>query len=94
MVGGIPGDGETLVNYQMEILELGSKIQTQVKEDMTNKQREYYLRQQLKAIEATVRILILSETMVFSAAYRLVVFPARAGRTTIEEVVKETIIEE
>ncbi len=40
-----------LVNYQLEILELGSKIQTQVKEDMSNKQREYYLRQQLKAIK-------------------------------------------
>lgn len=40
-----------LVNYQLEILEIGSRIQTQVKEDMDNKQREYYLRQQLKAIQ-------------------------------------------
>jgi len=39
-----------LVNYQLEILELGSKIQTQVKGDMDKKQREYFLRQQLKAI--------------------------------------------
>ena len=39
-----------LVNYQHEVLEIGSKIQTQVKEDMGQKQREYYLRQQLKAI--------------------------------------------
>lgn len=39
-----------LVNFQLEILELGSKIQSQVKEDMSQKQREYYLRQQLKAI--------------------------------------------
>jgi ATP-dependent Lon protease len=40
-----------LTNYQLEILELGSKIQTQVKGDMDKKQREYYLRQQLKAIQ-------------------------------------------
>ncbi|MDM8526121.1 endopeptidase La [Desulfococcaceae bacterium HSG8] len=39
-----------LVNYQLEILELGNKIQVQVKGDMDKQQREYYLRQQLKAI--------------------------------------------
>jgi len=40
-----------LVNDQLEILEMGSKIQHQVKEDMDKRQREYYLRQQLKAIK-------------------------------------------
>ena len=40
-----------LVNHQVEILELGSKIQSQVKGDMDKSQREYYLRQQLKAIK-------------------------------------------
>ncbi|MCK4767831.1 MAG: endopeptidase La, partial [Desulfobacula sp.] len=40
-----------LVNDQLEILEMGSKIQSQVKEDMDKQQREYYLRQQLKAIK-------------------------------------------
>ncbi|MBC8392250.1 MAG: LON peptidase substrate-binding domain-containing protein, partial [Deltaproteobacteria bacterium] len=40
-----------LVNHQVEILELGNKIQSQVKGDMDKKQREYYLRQQLKAIK-------------------------------------------
>ncbi|MCP4670267.1 MAG: endopeptidase La, partial [Desulfobacula sp.] len=39
-----------LANDQLEILEMGSKIQSQVKEDMDKRQREYYLRQQLKAI--------------------------------------------
>ena len=39
------------VNYQLEILEIGSKIQSQVKEDMSSKQKEYYLRQQMKAIQ-------------------------------------------
>ncbi|MBF0200947.1 MAG: endopeptidase La [Desulfamplus sp.] len=39
-----------LVNDQLDILEMGSRIQNQVKEDMDKRQREYYLRQQLKAI--------------------------------------------
>lgn len=37
--------------HQVHILELGSKIQSQVKGDMEKGQREYYLRQQLKAIK-------------------------------------------
>lgn len=53
-----------LVNYQLDILELGNKIQSQVKGDMDKRQREYYLREQLKAIreelgetdEATVEV--------------------------------------
>jgi ATP-dependent Lon protease len=40
-----------LVNHQMEVLELGNKIQTKVKDDMDKSQHEYYLRQQLKAIK-------------------------------------------
>lgn len=36
--------------HHLEILELGNKIQSQVKGDMEKSQREYYLRQQLKAI--------------------------------------------
>jgi ATP-dependent Lon protease len=39
-----------LVNHQVEVLELGNKIQSQVKGDMEKSQRDYYLRQQLKAI--------------------------------------------
>jgi len=52
------------LNQQLDILELGNKIQTQVKGDMDKTQREYYLRKQLKAIreelgesdEATVEL--------------------------------------
>jgi ATP-dependent Lon protease len=40
-----------LVNYQLEVLELGNKIQSEVKGDMDKKQREYYLREQLKKIQ-------------------------------------------
>ncbi len=36
---------------ELEILELGSKIQNRVKEQMTQSQREYFLREQLKAIQ-------------------------------------------
>jgi ATP-dependent Lon protease len=40
-----------LINHQLEILELGNKIQSQIKGDMDKSQRQYYLRQQLKAIK-------------------------------------------
>ncbi|MBU4344287.1 MAG: endopeptidase La [Proteobacteria bacterium] len=40
-----------LLNYQVEVLELGNKIQSQVKGGMDKQQREYYLHQQLKAIK-------------------------------------------
>jgi len=40
-----------MVNHQMDVLELGNKIQTKVKDDIDKSQREYYLRQQLKAIK-------------------------------------------
>ena len=40
-----------LAGHQVEVLELGNKIQSQVKGDMDKAQREYYLRQQLKAIK-------------------------------------------
>ncbi|MDZ4655709.1 MAG: endopeptidase La [Coriobacteriia bacterium] len=36
---------------ELEILELGSKIQSRVKEQMSKTQREYFLREQLKAIQ-------------------------------------------
>jgi ATP-dependent Lon protease len=39
------------LNKEVQVLELGNKIQTQVKEDMDRTQREYYLREQLKAIK-------------------------------------------
>ena len=41
----------TILNRELEILELGGKIQSQVKSEMDKTQREYYLREQLKAIQ-------------------------------------------
>ena len=40
-----------LLNKEVQVLELGNKIQSQVKEDMDRTQREYYLREQMKAIK-------------------------------------------
>jgi ATP-dependent Lon protease len=39
------------LNKEVQVLELGNKIQSQVKEDIDKTQREYYLREQLKAIK-------------------------------------------
>ncbi|MFP3869181.1 MAG: endopeptidase La [Desulfobacteraceae bacterium] len=41
----------TLVNREMEILELGKKIQNQVKGEMDKAQRDYYLREQIKVLQ-------------------------------------------
>ena len=40
-----------LLTRELEVLELGSKIQNQIKDEMEQKQRDYYLREQLKAIK-------------------------------------------
>ena len=39
-----------LVTRELEVLEIGSRIQSQIKESMDKSQREFYLRQQLDAI--------------------------------------------
>ena len=39
------------LNRELEVIELGSKIQSQVQSEMEKGQREYFLRQQLKAIQ-------------------------------------------
>ncbi|MFH1675234.1 MAG: endopeptidase La [Pseudomonadota bacterium] len=39
------------INRELQILKLGQKIQSQVKQDIDKSQREYYLRQQLKTIK-------------------------------------------
>lgn len=40
-----------LLNREVQILELGSKIQSEIKDQMDKLQRDYYLREQLKAIQ-------------------------------------------
>ena len=41
----------TYLNRELQVLELGSKIQSQVRTELDKTQREYYLREQLKAIK-------------------------------------------
>ena len=40
-----------ILNRELEVFELGSKIQSQVQEEMEKGQREFFLRQQMKAIQ-------------------------------------------
>ncbi len=40
-----------ILNREVEVFELGTKIQSQVQSEMESSQREYFLRQQLKAIQ-------------------------------------------
>jgi len=44
-------DVSSILNRELEVFELGSKIQSQVQEEMEKGQREFFLRQQLKAIQ-------------------------------------------
>ena len=39
------------ISDELEVLRLGKKLQSDVKKEMDREQREYYLRQQLKAIK-------------------------------------------
>lgn len=41
----------SILTREVDVLELGSRIQSQVQSEMTKSQREYYLREQLKAIQ-------------------------------------------
>jgi len=41
----------SLLNKEIEVLELGRKIQTEAQSEMEKTQREYYLREQMKAIQ-------------------------------------------
>ncbi len=41
----------TIVNREIELLELGNKIHSDVQSELTKNQREFYLRQQLRAIQ-------------------------------------------
>jgi len=40
-----------LINREMQVLEMGSKIQFQIQSEINKNQREYFLREQLKAIQ-------------------------------------------
>ena len=41
----------SILNREIELLELGQKIQTQVQDELTKNQKDFYLRQQMRAIQ-------------------------------------------
>ncbi len=41
----------SILNREIELLELGQKIQSQVQDDLSKNQKEFYLRQQMRAIQ-------------------------------------------
>jgi ATP-dependent Lon protease len=41
----------SILSREVEVLELGSRIQSQIQSEMTKTQKEYYLREQMKAIQ-------------------------------------------
>lgn len=45
------------LSKELEILEIGSKIQSRVKDQMTKTQREYFLREQMKAIQKELGVM-------------------------------------
>ena len=76
-----------LVNYQLEILELGNKIQSQVKGDMDKRQREYYLREQLKAIREELGE--KDETTVEIEEYKIKIKEKKLPETALKEAERE-----
>lgn len=50
------------LSRELEILEIGSKIQSKVKESMEKAQREYFLREQLKAVQDELGVLSEQES--------------------------------
>ncbi len=76
-----------MVNYQLEILELGNKIQSQVKGDMDKRQREYYLREQLKAIREELGE--KDETTVEIEEYKIKIKEKNLPETALKEAERE-----
>ncbi len=72
---------------ELEILELGSKIQNRVKDQMTKTQREYFLREQLKAIQQELGQ--YDEVAAEMAEYKEKIEAARMPEDVEEKALKE-----
>ncbi len=77
----------SVLNRELELLELGGKIQSQVKSEMDKSQREYYLRQQLKAIQQELGM--TDERQVEVDEIRAKIEEADLPEYVLEEVDKE-----
>ncbi|MDF1562636.1 MAG: endopeptidase La [Deltaproteobacteria bacterium] len=77
-----------LLNRKREILKLSNKIETQVKGEMSKTQREYYLRQQLKAIKEELGELGEDEEEVDELGERLrkAALPAEVEKVAMKEL--------
>ncbi len=77
----------TFLRKEIELLELGSKIQNRVKEQMTKTQREYFLREQLKAIQQELGH--LDEVQAEVDEYKEKIAEAKMSEQVEEKALKE-----
>jgi len=86
-----PGDrldkASLFLRKELQILELGSKIQNRVKESMSASQREYFLREQLKAIQQELGV--YDEVQAELAEYRTKIAGAGMPEAVEEKALKE-----
>ncbi|MBN2405625.1 MAG: endopeptidase La [Coriobacteriia bacterium] len=75
------------LHKELEILELGSKIQSRVKEQMSKTQREYFLREQLKAIQQELGQ--YDEVQAEMDEYREKIAAAKMSEVVEEKALKE-----
>lgn len=75
------------LEHEKEILALGQKIQTEAREEMDKAQREYYLRQQLKAIQRELGE--ADETQALLAEYRDKIEAAGVPEEARQEALRE-----
>ncbi|KAF0208286.1 MAG: endopeptidase La [Actinomycetota bacterium] len=73
---------------ELEILEIGSKIQNRVKESMSKTQREYFLREQLKAIQQELGVYDESQAEVeeYREKIRLAGMPESVEEKALKEL--------
>jgi ATP-dependent Lon protease len=77
----------THLTREKEVLALGHKIQSEAREEMDKAQREYYLRQQLKAIQRELGE--ADETQALSEAYRQKIEAASLPEEAQAEALRE-----
>lgn len=76
------------MTHEKEVLSLGKKIQTEAKEEMGKAQRDYYLRQQLKAIQKELGEIEEGESIIAEYTERIekAELPEEAGKEARREL--------